>query len=76
MLGVILATAVGAALAGAVYLGRERLGAPGLGLAALRTVAFGALFLALFNHENRMRALEGKNAITKIQLRAAFKALL
>lgn len=49
MLGIIVLTAVGAALAGAVYLGRERLGAAGVGLAALRTVAFGALFVALFN---------------------------
>ena len=34
MLGIIILTAVGAALAGGVYLGRERLGVQGLGLAA------------------------------------------
>jgi hypothetical protein len=49
MLGVIVATVLAAILAGVVYLARERLGATGIGLAALRTVALGALFMALFN---------------------------
>jgi hypothetical protein len=49
VLGVILGLAVAAALGGFVYLGRERLGPEGLGLAALRTVGLGALVLLLFN---------------------------
>lgn len=30
----------------------------------------------LFNHENRVRALEGKQAVTSVQFRNAFKAML
>lgn len=30
----------------------------------------------MFNHENRIRALEGKSAITAAQFRAALKAML
>ncbi len=36
----------------------------------------GAAFKVLFNHENRVRALEGKAAITALQFRTAVKALL
>lgn len=35
-----------------------------------------ALFKIAFNHENRLRALEGKAAITALQFRTAIKALL
>lgn len=38
--------------------------------------ALGAAFRILFNHENRIRALEGKAAVTAAQFRAALKALL
>ena len=63
MLGIIILTAVGAALAGGVYLGRERLGAQGLGLAALRTLAFGALFVALFNPGGLRRIAGGATTV-------------
>lgn len=43
--------------------------------AALPDVA-SAVFKVLFNHENRVRALEGKSNITAAQFRAALKALL
>lgn len=33
-------------------------------------------FRVLFNHENRIRALEGKQAVTPEQFRAALKAML
>lgn len=33
------------------------------------------IFRILFNHENRIRALEGKQAITAAQFRTAIKAL-
>ncbi len=59
MVAVVIATVLAAALAGAVYLGRERLGVEGVGLAALRTVAFGALFLALFN-PGRLSRISGR----------------
>ena len=32
--------------------------------------------LVAFNHENRLRALEGKAALTPVQFRAALKAML
>lgn len=35
-----------------------------------------ALFRIAFNHENRLRAIEGKAAVTAVQFRAAIKALL
>jgi hypothetical protein len=37
--------------------------------------ALGIAFRVLFNHENRIRALEGKAAITATQFRTAVKAL-
>ena len=49
MLAVSLAALAAAAIAGLVYLGHERLGAAGLGLTALRTLAVGALVLLLVN---------------------------
>lgn len=49
MLIAILVTIAGAALAGGVYVMRERMGWEGLGLAGLRTIAFGALLFAFFN---------------------------
>ncbi len=49
MLPVALGGLAAAVFAGFVYLGRERLGAQGAGLALLRTLAFGALILAFFN---------------------------
>lgn len=49
MLGVTLAIVAIAGGALAVYLLHERLGAAGLGLAALRTLGLGALVLLLFN---------------------------
>ena len=59
MVGVVLATLFVAVLAGTVYLRRERLGVQGAGLAALRTVALGALFLALFNPGRLSRVTGG-----------------
>jgi hypothetical protein len=59
MVGVILATLAVAVVAVVVYLRRERLGVEGLGLAALRTVALGALFLALFNPGMLRRVADG-----------------
>ncbi len=59
MVAVVIATVVAALLAGFVYLGRERLGAQGVGLAALRTVALGALFFALFN-PGRLSRISGR----------------
>jgi hypothetical protein len=58
MTAVILATLIVAVLAVVVYVGRERLGAQGLGMAALRTIALGALFVALFN-PGRLRRVAG-----------------
>ena len=49
---VVLATAV---VAGLVYVGYERLGAAGLGLAALRTLGVGALVLLLINPSGAAR---------------------
>ncbi len=49
MLGVILVTAIALALAGAVYLGLERLGAAGVALAVLRAAGIAALALLLIN---------------------------
>lgn len=49
MVGVIAGIAGVAVLAALVYLGRERLGARGVGLAALRTVGLGALLVLLVN---------------------------
>jgi hypothetical protein len=34
------------------------------------------VFLIAFNHENRLRAIEGKPALTAAQFRAALEALL
>jgi hypothetical protein len=59
MVGVVLATLVAALIATVVYVGRERLGVEGLGLAALRTVALGALFLVLFNPGSLRRMTGG-----------------
>ena len=59
MVGVVLATLFVAVMAGTVYLKRERLGVQGAGLAALRTVALGALFLALFNPGRLSRVTGG-----------------
>ena len=59
MVAVVIATVLAAVLAGVVYLGRERLGVEGVGLAALRTVAFGALFFALFN-PGRLSRISGR----------------
>ena len=59
MVGVVLATLFVAVLAGIVYLRRERLGVQGAGLAALRTVALGVLFLALFNPGRLSRVTGG-----------------
>ncbi len=59
MIAAIVATVASAVVAGVVYLGRERLGPEGLALAALRTVAFGALFLVLFNPGWLRRAAPG-----------------
>jgi hypothetical protein len=49
MLTVVVTTAATAMLAGFVYLRREQLGFEGVGLAALRTIAIGALVLLLVN---------------------------
>lgn len=49
MFGVIVASVVVAGAAVFVYLVRERLGARGLGMAALRTTALGALLMLLVN---------------------------
>jgi hypothetical protein len=59
VLGVILGSVAAAALAGVVYLARERLGAAGFGMAALRTIAFGALLLVLFNPGSARRVAGG-----------------
>ena len=59
MIAVVIATVLAAVLAGVVYLGRERLGVEGVGLAALRTVALGALFFALFN-PGRLSRISGR----------------
>ncbi len=59
MLAVVIATMIAAILAGVVYVRRERLGAEGVGLAALRTVALGALFFALFN-PGRLSRITGR----------------
>ncbi len=59
MIAAVITTIVVGVMAAVVYVGRERLGAQGLGLAALRTVAFGALFLALFNPGRLRRAPSG-----------------
>jgi hypothetical protein len=52
---VSVAAAVAAAIAGLVYVGYERLGVSGLGLAALRSVAVGALILLLVNPAHSVR---------------------
>jgi len=49
MIPLVLAVVGAAALAAVVYLGVERLGRAGVLFAGLRTVAFGALIVALFN---------------------------
>ena len=59
MIGAVLATIAVGFLAGFVYVGRERLGIRGLGLAALRTLGLGALFFALFNPGRFMTAPQG-----------------
>ena len=59
MLGVILVVAALGTVAAYVYLGRERLGAEGVGLAALRTVGLGALVLLLFNPARGVRMTGG-----------------
>ncbi len=55
MLAVSLAVLVTALIAGLVYVGYERLGAAGLGLAALRTAGVGALVLLLVNPSRTSR---------------------
>lgn len=54
---------LGAALALAIYLGRERLGWTGAGLAGLRTVAFAALALALLNPLSSRRVPGGEPTV-------------
>ena len=64
MIAAVIATIVMGVIAAVVYVGRERLGAQGLGLAALRTVALGALFLALFNPGRLQRAPSGAPSVS------------
>jgi hypothetical protein len=59
VLGVTLVVAALGAASAFVYLGRERLGAEGVGLAALRTVGLGALVLLLFNPTRAVRETGG-----------------
>lgn len=59
MLAVALATVAAAVLAGVVYLRRERLGAVGVGMAALRTFALAALVLLLVNPTRTERVTGG-----------------
>lgn len=63
MVTVIAATAVAAVVAAVVYLGRERLGAVGAGLAGLRTVALGALLLGLINPGTTRRLSGGSPTV-------------
>jgi len=56
---IVTLTALVAVAAAAIYLGRERAGVPGLGLAGLRAVALGALLLALFNPVSTDRVTGG-----------------
>lgn len=58
MLWVILAALLAAGVAGFAYLGRERLGPPGIGLAMLRTTALVSLIMLFFNPA-RARRVEG-----------------
>ena len=59
MLPVILTTLAAAAIAAIVYLRRERVGAAGAGLAALRTTGLAALLLAFFNPTTTSRIAGG-----------------
>ena len=59
MFGLIGVVVVGAVIALGVYLGREKLGTEGLGLAALRTVGLGALVLLFFNPARSVRTTGG-----------------
>ena len=59
MLAVVLAAIAAALLAGFLYLSRERLGAAGMGMAALRTVALVALVLLLMNPTRTQRVTGG-----------------
>lgn len=45
-------------------------------IAFSRTYASKLLFNIIFDHENRLRALEGKSAITKLQLKKALENFL
>lgn len=47
-----------------------------IAISALIGTAFAALAKVLLNHENRIRALESKGAITMAQFKAGVKALL
>ncbi len=63
MLGVTLAVLACAAVAGAVYLGRERLGPEGVGMALLRTAGLGALVLMLINPTRTARVAGGSATV-------------
>ena len=59
MLAVMILAGAAALWAGFVYLGREELGATGLGLATLRTLGIAALLLLLFNPGRAVRTQGG-----------------
>jgi hypothetical protein len=68
---VVVGIVVAAVLAGFVYLGRERLGMEGAGLAVLRTAAFSALLVALIN-PGCMRRQSGSDATVLLDASLSF----
>lgn len=63
MLIVVVITVAVAVFAGFVYVGREQLGLVGVGLAALRTIAVGALVLLLINPGSSQRQVGGNPVV-------------
>ena len=63
MLTVFVLTVIAAAFSGFVYLSREQLGLSGVALAALRTIAFGALLLLLVNPGRSTRQAGGNPVV-------------
>lgn len=70
------AAEIGAALALFRVRSTEQSVLDGYTEAHAETVIFKLMFKVVFNHENRIRALEGKAPVTASQARTAMKALM